>query len=234
MTVNMPWYAQEYRNDSTIGTDIRIFNLNSIRTPAVSFVSSTRPAGYAQWSVAYSKYRVFAVDCEISVVNLQKDAPLKVGWVATNNSAPQAQDDTIFEQPHVSTRILSAVGGMDRAVFRRKYYLPNLTGSPAVRYKSDDRYAGQILTSDPMELMYGCLVARNLTVPAGGQAPISYSYTVKLIYHVELFDRFVQSAAVDQALLEAVTRIRLPEAESSCGCTGPTGPTGPSGGGLLL
>lgn len=160
----------------------QMMNLNSLYDPDRSGVGH-QPLGRDQWATWYNRYRVFKVDYIITFANLDPDQPAIV-CVTNANGIPVWTDYSAFEQTGAFVQQLSPRdGGLSRKVVRGSVYLPRLNGKTGSAYKANDDTQA-IMSASPAEILTQSLIAAP-TLPG---SEVNIGYTIKYIYHCELFD----------------------------------------------
>lgn len=169
------------------------YRLNSIYDPDVSMVNGHQPLGYDQWNVFYTKYRVFRADVKATFINTSTTGAggVQVGVIPFNSQSLPPEDDSTFEQPHASSKLVGNTGGMDRAVVIRSIDIPRIVGKSHLSYKSSDNTASQF-GFNPQEQVWLRLAAQN--VDSG--EPLKCQVLIEITYHVELFDRIQQHISI--------------------------------------
>lgn len=164
----------------------RVIRLNSIFDPDTSIVQGHQPLGFDQWSVFYTKYRVFGAKVTARFTNSssnQADSE-QVAILPFNAQNTPVLDDAFFEQPHVKKALLSGRGGMDRATLYCNANIPRILGMANVVYKSNPETAS-LFQTNPVEAVNLILVTR----PIDGQSTSLVSVELQIEYYCEFFDR---------------------------------------------
>jgi len=169
------------------------YRLNSIYDPDVSLVAGHQPLGYDQWAVFYTKYRVFRADVKCTFVNTNPVAlgGMQVGLIPFNSQSLLPEDDSTFEQPHATSKILGNTTGMDKAVVKRSVDIPRIVGKSHLSYKGSDNTSAQF-GFNPQEQVWVRFAAQNIN---SGEN-ISCQMIIEITYHVELFDRIQQQISI--------------------------------------
>lgn len=161
---------------------IQQFNLNSLFDPDRSGIG-TQPLGRDQWAIWYNRYRVYKVDYIITLVNLDPDQPANVG-IINANGIPVFTDNGVYEQPGAYVKQLSPRdGGLSRQEIRGSVYLPRLNGKTPSAYRANDDTQA-LMSANPSEILTQSIVAS----PTLSGSEVNISYSVKYVYHCELFD----------------------------------------------
>lgn len=157
-------------------------NLNSLYDPDRSGVGH-QPLGRDQWAVWYNRYRVYKVDYVITLINLDPDQPAIVS-VINANGIPTWTDESAFEQPGSFVQQLSPRdGGLSRKVIIGSVNLPRLNGKTSSAYKANDDTQA-LMGANPAEVLTQSIVV----APTLAGSEVNIGYTIKYVYHCELFD----------------------------------------------
>lgn len=183
LIVKLP-YFQSGQLTSPIGAYVgQLFRLNSIYDPDLSG-GGHQPLGADQYATFYNRFRVFKVDYVLTLTNADPDQPADVAIAATNQSL-SASDDSVFENPNsYYVSLAPRDGSASRKVVKGSIYLPRVLGQSGSAYKANENTAGVIGTSSPTELLLHNIIATSVI---SGQN-VNVCYSVKYIYHTELFD----------------------------------------------
>lgn len=152
------------------------FNLNAINDPDRTGVGH-QPYGHDTFQGLYQRYRVFAVDYQVTSLPNNVNAG-SFSVVPKNDDGSLAVDvGYVQEFPRSKSTFLSL---QDHRTLRGTISLPDLTGQTLAEYKGSDRYAA-VFGNAPTEIM---TLQVYLTLPTTA----SVEFDVILNYHVELFD----------------------------------------------
>lgn len=163
---------------------VKTLRLNSIYDPDLDLVNGHQPLGYDQWGVFYNRYRVYKVKVTVMAANNSTGAT-QVGMVAYNAENAPNLDDSFFEQPHGTSKIMGGVNGMNKCTLSKTYDLARIVGKSHVQYKTGQNTAGASWNSNPLDEIRLQIASRIINDSASptGQA------IVKIVYYVEAFDR---------------------------------------------
>lgn len=160
----------------------QLMNLNSLYDPDRSGIGH-QPLGRDQWAIWYNRYRVFKVDYIITLANLDPDQAAMCA-IVNQNGIPTYTDDAAFEQPGAYVQTLSPRdGGLSRVVVKASVYLPRLNGKTPSAYKANDDTQA-LMGASPSEVLTQAIVA----APVIANSEVNVGYTIKYVYHCELFD----------------------------------------------
>lgn len=160
----------------------QLMNLNSLYDPDRSGVGH-QPLGRDQWATWYNRYRVFKVDYVITFTNLDPDQAANCA-IINQNGVPNYTDDSAFEQPGAYVSMVAPRdGGNSRLKIVGSVYLPRLNGKTPVAYKGNDDTQA-LMGANPLEVLTQALVVSPV-IPA---SEVNVGYTIKYVYHCELFD----------------------------------------------
>jgi len=160
--------------------DSYTYRLNSIYNYDAQDVNN-RPRGYNEIAAFYQRYRVYKVTWMIQCPAVNDRLMIVVLPVNNPITAITNLQDAV-EYPRAIYRQLGYAGN-NPVTIRGGIYLPKLTGAPPSTYKADDRYSAAI-NGNPAEVMDLLVGIYN----SSGSANLGVTFTVQLIYHVELFD----------------------------------------------
>jgi len=163
---------------------VKTFRLNSIYDPELTVApGQVSAAGFDQWNQFYSKYRVFATTYTITMVGMNADQVNKVAWRCGNDIANLPLEDTDFVQPHTRRALVGNREGMSKVTLSGTLPLPKFLGQTPTQFKSSEDLSSVFL-NNPVETIYGNLIAEGLNEGTSNDVWV----TVRLTYHVELFD----------------------------------------------
>lgn len=158
------------------------FNLNSIYDPDRSGIG-TQPLGRDQWAIWYNRYRVYRVDYIVTLTNLDPDQAANVALVNANG-IPTFTDNAVYEQPGAFHKQLSPRdGGLSRLEIKNSVFLPRLNGKTSQSYSANDDTQAQ-MGANPAEILTQTIVCS----PVIPGSEINVGWSVKYVYHVEMFD----------------------------------------------
>ena len=182
LIVKLPYFTSGQLASSVGAYSYQIFNLNSIYDPDRSGVGH-QPLGRDQWVPFYNRYRVFKVDYVITLTNADPAQPADC-VVLNANGVPLLTDDSVFEQPgSFYASLAPRDGGASRKVIKGSVYLPRLNGLTGAQYKADENMQSTQGTN-PVEILTQSIVV----APVITGSEVNVCYSVKYIYHVEMFD----------------------------------------------
>ena len=182
LIVKLPYFTSGQLQSAVGAYSYQIFNLNSIYDPDRSGIGH-QPLGRDQWVPFYSRYRVFKVDYVITLTNV--DPAQAADCVVLNaNGIPLLTDDSVYEQPgSFYASLAPRDGGASRKVIKGSVYLPRLNGLTGTQYKSDEN-TQSTQGASPIEVLTQSIAVS----PVITGAEVNVCYSVKYIYHVEMFD----------------------------------------------
>jgi len=103
-----------------------------------------------------------------------------------------ASDDSVFENPNsYYVSLAPRDGSASRKVVKGSVYLPRVLGQSGSAYKANENTAGIIGATSSAELLIHNII---VTSVISGQN-VNVCYSVKYIYHTELFDADVLSSS---------------------------------------
>lgn len=173
-------YAETFVRSGITGMEDYQFNLNSIYDPNLSG-SGHQPLGHDQYATLFGRYRVYKVKA-VCRWTQAGTAGSTCALVGSNVSTPITAISDAMEQPYSAAKAFSATGGV--TTISKTFNLAKITGRPSYAYRADDRYQAQFGAS-PGEniILHVCTGDMNVA------ATFQYSFSIKLLYYVELFDR---------------------------------------------
>lgn len=173
----------KYSTTFTIGAaqPIYRFNLNSLYDPDLTGTGH-QPYGFDQMAALFNRYRVFGVSYIVN--GYQFNNPIRIGCVATNDSASPSNLATLIELPRSKSTI--QVNGGAKSQLKGYVNLPSLTGRTKAEYMADDRYQAQNNTN-PQEALILNVMAQSLS----DTSLESCTMMVTLNFHCEWFDPIV-------------------------------------------
>lgn len=144
-----------------------------------------RPLYALEFYAIYKYARVIAVDVEIFGVNIGSNpVEIAAGNVAYNDVSGLTMD-RLKEKPGTTFKMLSPIGGMDRATIRKRFVASELLGVvPGSKYWVD---VTQSASSTPIDAREQVLVLALDNYQSSGTA-YSAQINWKLTYHIEWFD----------------------------------------------
>lgn len=161
--------------------DLFEFNANSIYDPDRT-TTGHQPMYHDQlMGTIYNRYRVTGLSFRLTFAGA--DVPIRILIVPyNNNSAPVDFNDAI-ENHHSQSGIINAMtsGGHTQHTFKGSFRIKNILGEKI----SDDRDQAAAGASPTNIVILGCRVESLDGATNIGE----YNLDVRLIYHVELFDR---------------------------------------------
>lgn len=178
--VKLPYTT--YVNISTLtgATNAYLLNLNSLFDPDRTGLGH-QPLAFDEWkAMGYTRYRVYGVSYDVSLVNNGTGAPVRCAVLAQNSVAPATNNDGFWEQaPDV--RVIETLG---HSVTRFKGYvdIAKLMGYTKEQYAANG-LTQAFVTSDPGELCALYIAQQGLLT--GGTIVVGH---VKMTYYAELFD----------------------------------------------
>jgi len=175
-------YADELTTTiATLVTTTQQWRMNSIFDPDYTNVGH-QPYGRDTLALLYTRYRVFRFGWDIKYCGTSA-AAIAVVVPQNGNTAPSSIT-AAGEMPLAQTGVLPFQGG-STLHFRGSVYLPMITGTPPVEYKSDDRYSAAMTTNPTEELLHSQMVHNT------SAGTIIITSIIQLTYWVELFDPIV-------------------------------------------
>jgi len=175
-------------NFSTYGQ--KSYNINSIYDPE-SFSLNTSTLGFGDWQFFYQKYRVFACDYEVSLYNSLDNTAvsgsLYIAEYGSGSTGITAGDPSSWLcQPRGRKFFLgNASGGKSSITLKGRVSMPGVLGMTSEQYRTNED-TSSVWNNSPQKLvsMFINLVNTNVNL---NQSQVQAS--VKLTYHVEMFDR---------------------------------------------
>lgn len=181
MLVKLPYYTSGQLANGVGLYQTQLMNLNSLYDPDRSGVGH-QPLGRDDWASWYNRYRVYRVDYVITLTNLDESQPATVA-VVNQNGIPAYANEAAFEQPGAFVKSLSPLGGMSKSTIKGSVGLPRLNGKTSSSYKANDDTQAQ-QGANPLEVLTQAIVV----APVIAGNPVNIGYSIKYIYHAELFD----------------------------------------------
>lgn len=181
-------YEQHARiNPALSPSTVQTFNLNSVFDPDRSGTGH-QPRGYDQLAALYDRYRVLAVDCEISVRQRETHG-LMVTFLAANTATAQngqyASENAYGSRPIVTSSNQPAVR------WRHRFWLNDITGATPTAYMGDDRFQSQVTTS-PSEVIVLQMVLESMD----GATYVDCEYTARFTYLTAFNDRVIPGSSI--------------------------------------
>jgi len=173
----------KYSTTFTIGSlnPVYRFRMNSLYDPDRSGVGH-QPLGRDEWASWYNRYRVYKVDYIITMTNLDPDQSATVA-VINQNGIPSYLNEAAFEQPGAFVKTVGTRDGSAKVTIKGSVYLPRLNGKTPSAYRANDDTQAQN-SANPLEVLTQALVV----APTLAGAEVNIGYSIKYIYHCELFD----------------------------------------------
>lgn len=180
-------YCDRLAIPSTITTDISScyqFRLNSIYDPDLTSTGH-QPLGRDQLALLYNRYRVFAVDWQITVFPVNFNSQGSISVVARNDDVPMSglALSTIREELHCMTKPTSL---NNPVIFKGRISNAKLQGVTSQEYKGNDGNQNIFSTN--------CTELQTLSIcmsPIAGSTAGPYPFDIRLVYHTECFDPIV-------------------------------------------
>lgn len=184
MIVKLPYV--DYTNYTLTGGagGAKKYCLNSIYDPEPGTIND-QPMGFDEWGKFYSRYRVFKVDYEATILNLGVNT--SGGITATTTTSIQP-DYSCLELPYTKRFSLGAAGtgGAPKQVIRGTISLPKLAGLTSAQYKDEATTGATWNTSPGYDVMNLFL---SFFPTHSSLDTVNCDVVMRLTYHVELFDR---------------------------------------------
>lgn len=177
----------KYSTTITINTSVPVyrFNLNSLWDPDQTGTGH-QPYGFDQLAALFNRYRV--IGCSYVISGYQANNPIRIGAVATNDSATPSNMASLIELPR--SRFTTQIPGGARAQIKGYVDLASLTGRTRAQYMADDRYQAQNNANPQEALMLNVMAALLNDNSVDGCL-----MTVTLQYHAEWFDPIVYATS---------------------------------------
>ncbi len=193
-------FIRNFTNSGAAPAVTKRFTPNSAWRPdPVSFAHSA--AGFIEYQALYSLYRVIKYSYEVVAVN-NEAFPVAVYITNTNQDPSVSQALSEAGNDLSQRRVLSAKGGMDRAVVRRGYKVATVVGSNDVEF--DDDYRGLLSSgseTSPADLVWLGIGCESLS---GANITNGVSFILTLRQTVRLYDRQILSQGVAQGRAHTV------------------------------
>lgn len=181
MLAKLPYFTSGQLYSSAGLYQQQLMNLNSLYDPDRSGVGH-QPLGRDEWASWYNRYRVYKVDYIITMTNLDPDQSATVA-VINQNGIPTYANESAFEQPGAFVKTVGTRDGNAKVVIKGSVYLPRLNGKTPSAYRANDDTQAQN-SANPLEVLTQALVV----APTLAGAEVNIGYSIKYIYHCELFD----------------------------------------------
>lgn len=181
MLARLPYFTSGQLYNAVGLYQTQLMNLNSIYDPDRSGLGH-QPLGHDEWATWYNRYRVFKVDYVITFNNLDESQAAIIS-VINQNGIPTYSNEAAFEQPGAYVKTIGPVSGMNRCQVKGSVYLPRLNGKTPGNYKANDDTQA-LFTANPSETLTQALVV----APVLPGSPVNIAYTIKYMYHLEMFD----------------------------------------------
>jgi hypothetical protein len=159
------------------------YNSNCAFQPIVSGPTAAVP-GFSKWAAFYGFYRVIAYDYEITMTNNEAFS-INCFILNTNNDPGISGSATASTNALSQHRVIAAKGGMDKAVFKKRYRIAHVAGTNAV--ETDDTYRA-LVTGSPTDLFWLTLGAESGT---GANITLGSNYVTYLTMYVRFYDRLI-------------------------------------------
>lgn len=159
----------------------QVWNLNSIYDPDQTNAGH-QPRGFDQWAAIYNRYRVFAVS-GILTVRQRAVHGISVNLIP-NNQTTSMNGTTLVSELVRSGRPRITSSNQPPVQIKFRYACNSITGVTPMQYRTDDRFQATV-TANPTEAICLHQVVRSLD----GATTIDYEYDIKLMYHVEFYDK---------------------------------------------
>lgn len=162
------------------------YRLNSIYDPEYN-LGGQSVAGLAQWSALYNKYRVYKVDYLLNVVNIQGAQSIAGAIVPAPAGFTLYSYGELATQPYAKPFLLPPVQGMNKRIIKGSIYLPRLEGQSNIQYMALGNNSSTMNTN-PANTNFLYIITQNVDNGMSG-VPNVLQWSIKLRYHVELFER---------------------------------------------
>lgn len=183
LLVKFPYFTSGQLS-SAVGSYVgQLFNLNSLYDPDRTGTGH-QPLGVDQYATFYNRYRVYKVDYVLTLTNADPAQPCDIAIAATNQ-ALTASDESVFENPNsYYVSLAPRDGSASRRVVKGSIYLPRVLGQTGSAYKANENTSGVIGTTSPNELLLHNIIATSVI----DSQPVNVCYSIKYVFHTELFD----------------------------------------------
>lgn len=164
-----------------------VFRGNGLFDPDVTSVGQ-QPLGFDQWSAFFRRYRVLAYNVKVYAGNQDTSKANDSAMVfisPANTSAVLLDPSQLMEQPLSQKRLLSANGGMDRAMFELYVDVAKMRGVPRQALRQDDTLSA-LVTANPAQETFVHLGGFDVTSILD---TINLDFMVEINYYCEFFDR---------------------------------------------
>lgn len=162
------------------------YRLNSIYDPEYN-LGGQSAAGLAQWSNLYNKYRVYAVDYNITLANIQGVQSIAGAIVPAPAGFTLYSYGELATQAYARPFMLAPVQGMNRTTIKGRLYLPKLEGQTNKQYMSNPQNSAAC-NANPTNTNFLYMITQNIDNGANG-TPNVLQWICKLRYHVEFYER---------------------------------------------
>jgi hypothetical protein len=163
---------------------VKRWNPNSAYTPETGGGSGATP-GYADLAQLYGYYRVAGYSYEVTISNLEAFGVV-VYCVNSNADPTTSVNSTIASNPKCQSSSLSPKGGFDRHVFRGRFTIESIVGSPAVKW--DDLYAA-LINANPADVTWLGIGVQSI---GGANLTNGVCCEVKILQYTIFYDYLLQ------------------------------------------
>jgi len=191
-------YCDSIRLNTSTQPVYYLFRVNSLFDPDWSSAAAAvpegpnhQPFGFDQWMGTsyttgwYNKYRVYGMSYRITFNNTSTAYTMSVAVMGKVNETISTDMNTVFEKPRTKCRTLGyASGSAGRTTIRGYCNAAQLLGVTAEEYRTDDKYAGDVL-NNPTISPFLHIYARE---PSAGTT-LALEFQVELIFHAVLYSR---------------------------------------------
>jgi len=169
----------------TAGVSVaELWNPNALFQPLASGPTGLVP-GYLAWSRLYGFYRVLSYEYVVNFVNTEA-FPVAVYVLNTNNTPGTVPPLSLAANPFSQRKVLSAKGGMDRCIFRKRVTMCDLLGSEAPN--TSDSYRA-LNNASPADLVWLAFCAQSMV---GTPLSTGVLYQVTLTMYTHWHDLLLQ------------------------------------------
>lgn len=162
----------------------RLFPTNAYDVDPL-FASTAMP-GFTEWGALYRNFRTLRASIMVEFSNLEP-RPVTVLLVPVNydygTTITQSGFSTLMSQPNCKTRMLSAVGGQDRAVLRSSARTNQFAGALS---NSFDAYVGSTTNAFSPTQFWGFFYSA--FVQGASSIPLGIGVTIKMDVEIEFFE----------------------------------------------
>jgi hypothetical protein len=163
---------------------VKRWNPNSAYTPETGGGSASTP-GYADLAQLYGYYRVAGYSYEVTISNLEAFGVV-VYCINSNADPTTSVNSTIASNPKCQSCSLSPKGGFDRHVFRGRFTIASIVGSPSVKW--DDLYSA-LINANPADVTWLGVGVQSI---GGSNLTNGVCCEVKLLQYTIFYDYLLQ------------------------------------------